>query len=551
MADSLLSLASRRSLPGVVGDSSDASPSGLSTCTQQCGNTPNPVVSFRFSLSQFSKLGGSAKHYSPVFGSSSGRLWRILVHPRGEQVNDRELDLNQYVAVFLEAVRMPVEGPGWSRGTCFTLSMAKGVRHPPFARSAPMFQWFHDGALNWGFKRFIKIADLLNSDKLDSDVLFVCADISEPAELSPTRRHTFDSVITSPFSSVSDSPTPIPQSAESPFATPLAHVSSVGNPESTHTLGYSPDLRKLINDPTFADVRFVVSYTTCPRNNGSGVPTVATVVNSEPTGRKTIRQSATATAAGGCFTLLHQRRSKNPRSSRYNSTSSLSPPLLPDTPPPASNISPSPESDSPPSPVPETPSYTSTSSSSSSQRHQSSDPPPTTTTIYAHRVFLAARSSYFSAMFSSGMRESTLPVSTISVSDFDASTLWLMLDYLYTGKLADLPTDDWTDAFRIADTYVLDDMKAQAAALVRSRIGVGNCVEVYEFALKECERRDGVKKEGRGGGDKVMTELAEAAFRYICMNLKSVMSENERFKEKLKNGDDPELVMRILLSVGR
>ncbi|KAK6013648.1 BTB/POZ domain protein, partial [Ostertagia ostertagi] len=64
------------------------------------------------------------------------------------------------------------------------------------------------------------------------------------------------------------------------------------------------------------------------------------------------------------------------------------------------------------------------------------------TRISAHRVVLAASTSYFEAMFTNDMAESRLR--EIEIKDVKASALEALIDFCYSGKIKINSTNVWT-----------------------------------------------------------------------------------------------------------
>mmetsp|Transcript_8429 Transcript_8429/g.26121 ORF Transcript_8429/g.26121 Transcript_8429/m.26121 type:complete len:229 (+) Transcript_8429:1326-2012(+) len=85
-------------------------------------------------------------------------------------------------------------------------------------------------------------------------------------------------------------------------------------------------------------------------------------------------------------------------------------------------------------------------------------------TVYAHKVILAARSSHFRAMFSSGMRESSLE--SITLADISIPVFTQMLEWIYTNDLSDPLPSLLVDLLEAADRFMLDELKVLCESLL-------------------------------------------------------------------------------------
>ena len=77
--------------------------------------------------------------------------------------------------------------------------------------------------------------------------------------------------------------------------------------------------------------------------------------------------------------------------------------------------------------------------------------------IYAHKAILSAQCEHFEAMFMNGMKESTQ--STIEVKDWSYSSYLLMMEYLYSGSIANFNPRVALDLLGLADAYMLEGLK--------------------------------------------------------------------------------------------
>ena len=104
--------------------------------------------------------------------------------------------------------------------------------------------------------------------------------------------------------------------------------------------------------------------------------------------------------------------------------------------------------------------------------------------INCHRNILAASSAYFMVMFQSELYESHQ--SKIPIKEMEASTLRLVLDYVYTGK-AELSVDNVQNVLSAANLFQMVYLRDGCASFMMNHISVDNCVGVYFFArAHEC-----------------------------------------------------------------
>lgn len=116
-------------------------------------------------------------------------------------------------------------------------------------------------------------------------------------------------------------------------------------------------------------------------------------------------------------------------------------------------------------------------------------------TIFAHRAILAARSKHFSAMFLSGMRESS--ESKIVISNTSSIVFLALMNYMYV----DIVTEDplvAVDLYVLADQYTMDFLKDHCRKCVATHISIENAgqllqavhdahaSELYDLCLSFC-----------------------------------------------------------------
>jgi len=104
--------------------------------------------------------------------------------------------------------------------------------------------------------------------------------------------------------------------------------------------------------------------------------------------------------------------------------------------------------------------------------------------IDCHRNILAASSEFFMAMFQTELDESGK--SKIPIKEMEASTLRLVLDYVYTGKV-ELSTETVQSVLSAANLFQMVHLRDGCASFMMHHISVDNCVGVYFFArAHEC-----------------------------------------------------------------
>ncbi|CAF0712878.1 unnamed protein product [Brachionus calyciflorus] len=99
--------------------------------------------------------------------------------------------------------------------------------------------------------------------------------------------------------------------------------------------------------------------------------------------------------------------------------------------------------------------------------------------INCHKSILATNSSYFMAMFSSGLIESNSK--KVEIKEIDTESLKLTIDYMYTGEI--LITENNVQAL-LTTTNLLNlcDLKQSCGQFIQSQLDVTNCLGIREFA---------------------------------------------------------------------
>ena len=148
--------------------------------------------------------------------------------------------------------------------------------------------------------------------------------------------------------------------------------------------------------------------------------------------------------------------------------------------------------------------------------------------IPAHRIILAARSTYFRSMFSSGMREAQRG-NDIVIQDTSPAAFRALLLYLYADELA------------FDDTLVVDVLrKAKELELTR----------VYNYCERRCER--GLSAHNAvlwfmQADEYALEGLREITLRYLSRNLSKIRAQAKDTLAKL-TVEKPMLMAEVMMA---
>lgn len=168
--------------------------------------------------------------------------------------------------------------------------------------------------------------------------------------------------------------------------------------------------------------------------------------------------------------------------------------------------------------------------------------------LECHRVVLAARSTYFRALLSGGMKESVLDA--VRLPSVQHSTLAAVVTYLYTGRL-ECKDDEWVALLIAADQMDIVELKWEAENVIISAIDNDNILPLHRLAtthgaynLKEqCERfREKTLIAGRVAAEPLEGEedntdfLAELALLQKLARIREVCEDGGTTEDE--DGDD-------------
>ena len=101
----------------------------------------------------------------------------------------------------------------------------------------------------------------------------------------------------------------------------------------------------------------------------------------------------------------------------------------------------------------------------------------------AHKVVLAAASSFFLSLLESNMRESNEQLIRIELEEATASVMEDVLKYVYTGNVS-VTVESSHNLIVTADYLLLPGLKTAACVFLKENVTIENCVFSYYFAVK-------------------------------------------------------------------
>lgn len=124
---------------------------------------------FTWAIEHFSKL-TIKKCYSSIF-PVGGHKWRLLMHPKGNNVD--------HLSIYLDVADSATLPSGWSREAFFNLSVVSQNR-PLLTINKKTIHTFNAEDSDWGFTKFIPLLDVYDTKKgyLVDDILIVEAEVS-------------------------------------------------------------------------------------------------------------------------------------------------------------------------------------------------------------------------------------------------------------------------------------------------------------------------------------------------------------------------------------
>jgi len=96
-----------------------------------------------------------------------------------------------------------------------------------------------------------------------------------------------------------------------------------------------------------------------------------------------------------------------------------------------------------------------------------------------HRALLASASEYFRCLFTTSLAEQNQSV--ITISGVDATSMKLVLDYVYTGRV-ELNSDTVQNLLSAANLFQLRGLRDGCAEYMEQKIEIDNCIGIHFFA---------------------------------------------------------------------
>ncbi|XP_040282395.1 kelch-like protein 35 isoform X1 [Bufo bufo] len=99
--------------------------------------------------------------------------------------------------------------------------------------------------------------------------------------------------------------------------------------------------------------------------------------------------------------------------------------------------------------------------------------------FFCHKVILSSASSYFRAMFTSGLKESSDHV--VELHDICPSVMSLVLDFMYRGRIS-IQEDNVEDILQASDRLRLHSLRDECVKFLDCHLDPYNCVGIMKFA---------------------------------------------------------------------
>lgn len=103
-------------------------------------------------------------------------------------------------------------------------------------------------------------------------------------------------------------------------------------------------------------------------------------------------------------------------------------------------------------------------------------------TFHAHKVVLAASSSFFQSLFTVDMSEKNKQI--IKIDNIDSSTMHHVLQYVYTGRTTDACAKEARDLYLAGDYLILPGLRHQAIDMMVKDLKPNNCLSTLMWSHK-------------------------------------------------------------------
>ena len=150
-------------------------------------------------------------------------------------------------------------------------------------------------------------------------------------------------------------------------------------------------------------------------------------------------------------------------------------------------------------------------------------------TFYCHRLILTTRSIFFQRLFNATMNESHSQC--VQFPEYDPKIFSLVLEYIYTGCINHMSSEDACLLIPIADVLLLDNLKA-----------------FCEERVMKCVDHENVSSIFLASETFNCPKLYHFCREYIAKNVKDLL-DNEEFKEKVVTRPDVMIEILKLLKI--